>query len=83
MTDKIANGLKQLGFFSGWVITGDEITLWEHDEEQPTPEAIANAAEQWAITQEAEAEAKAAQRAALLDRLGLTEDEARLLLGGN
>jgi hypothetical protein len=29
----------------------------------------------------AEAEAKAAQKAALLDRLGITEDEARLLLG--
>jgi len=29
----------------------------------------------------AEAEAKAAQKAALLDRLGITEDEAKLLLG--
>lgn len=29
---------------------------------------------------EAEAEAKAAQKAALLDRLGITEDEAKLLL---
>jgi len=33
--------------------------------------------------QQAEAEAKAAQRQALLDRLGITEEEARLLLGGN
>ena len=31
----------------------------------------------------AEAEAKAAQRQALLSRLGLTEEEARILLGGN
>ena len=30
--------------------------------------------------EQAEAEAKAAQRAALLDRLGITEDEAKLLL---
>jgi hypothetical protein len=30
---------------------------------------------------EAEAEAKAVARQAILDRLGLTEDEARLLLG--
>jgi lipoate synthase len=29
----------------------------------------------------AEAEAKATQKAALLDRLGITEDEAKLLLG--
>jgi hypothetical protein len=32
---------------------------------------------------EAELAAKAAQRQALLDKLGITEDEARLLLGGN
>ena len=31
----------------------------------------------------AEAEAKAAQRQALLTRLGITEEEARILLGGN
>lgn len=31
----------------------------------------------------AEAEAKATARQAILDRLGLTEEEARLLLGGN
>ena len=32
---------------------------------------------------DAEAEAKAAQRQVILDRLGLTADEAQLLLGGN
>jgi len=31
----------------------------------------------------AEAEAKATQKAALLNKLGITEEEARLLLGGN
>lgn len=31
----------------------------------------------------AEEDAKAAARQAILDRLGLTEEEARLLLGGN
>ena len=31
--------------------------------------------------QEAQAEAKAAQRQAILDRLGLTADEAKLILG--
>lgn len=30
-----------------------------------------------------QAEAKAAQRQALLSRLGITEEEARILLGGN
>ena len=32
---------------------------------------------------QAEANAKAAQRQALLTRLGITEEEARILLGGN
>ena len=32
---------------------------------------------------QAEAEAKAATRQALLTRLGITEDEAKILLGGN
>jgi len=32
---------------------------------------------------QAEAEAKAATRQALLTRLGITEEEARILLGGN
>ena len=31
----------------------------------------------------AEADAKVAQRQTLLDRLGITEDEAKILLGGN
>lgn len=32
---------------------------------------------------QAEADAKAAERQALLERLGITESEAQLLLGGN
>lgn len=44
---------------------------------------------EWQANQEivaarqAEAESKAAQRQALLNRLGITEEEARILLGGN
>lgn len=34
-----------------------------------------------AVATRAEAEAKAAQRQAILDRLGLTDDEAKLLFG--
>lgn len=34
-----------------------------------------------ALARKAEAEAKAAQRQAILDRLGLTADEAKLILG--
>jgi hypothetical protein len=34
-----------------------------------------------ALAEKVQAEAKATQKAALLDRLGITEDEAKLLLG--
>jgi MOSC domain-containing protein YiiM len=77
----IVNGLLQLGFQSGWVVTGDEITLWENSQPMPTMSALITAATQWGATQKAEAEAKATQKAALLERLGITQEEANLLLG--
>lgn len=79
-TQQIANGLKQLGFNSGWVISGDEIVLWEHDAAQPTQDELKNAAALW---EQAEANAQAqaaADKAALLAKLGITADEAKLLL---
>jgi hypothetical protein len=48
-------------------MSADELAQWE-----------ANKAAQ--ATAQAEAEAKATQKAALLDRLGISEDEAKLLL---
>jgi len=78
---EIIDGLQQLGFNSGWVVTGDEITLWENPEPQPTKAALAIAATQWAATQAAQADAAATQKAALLARLGITADEAKLLIG--
>ena len=63
------------------VLTGEE-TITEREEtaaEKKQREAfIAKQAEL-----AAEAEAKATQRQALLTRLGITEEEARILLGGN
>ena len=79
-TRQIANGLKQLGFNSGWVISGDEIILWEHDAAQPTQDELKNAAALWEQNQaKAQAEAEA-DKAALLAKLGITADEAKLLL---
>ena len=84
MTGKeIGQGLLQLGFNSGWAITGNEITLWENTEPQPSAQEISDAVKLWENTVASEAEAKATAKAALLDRLGLTADEAQLLLGGN
>ena len=63
------------------VITGEE-TITERDEtaeEQVKREAFE--AEQ--LVRQAEAEAKATARQVILDRLGLSAEEAQLLLGGN
>lgn len=82
MTDKeIINGLLQLGFNSGWVVSENEIKLWENSEPQPTSKQISDASKLWQNTEQAEAEAKAASRQAILDRLGLTAEEAAILLG--
>jgi hypothetical protein len=62
-------------------LTGEE-TITERDETaQEVAEREAFEAEQ--VAKQAEATAKAAQRQALLTRLGITEEEARILLGGN
>ena len=76
----IVNGLLQLGFETGWVVNGTEITLWENPESIPTISEIASAAEQHKQKQQTEAEARAAAKAQLLAQLGITEEQAKLLL---
>jgi hypothetical protein len=63
------------------VVTGQE-TITERDE---TPQEEASRLERVAAlaAEQAEAEAKATAKAALLDKLGITAEEAQLLLGGN
>jgi len=61
--------------------TGEEIIREMTDEEQAKRDAEVAAYEAEQQAKATEAEAKAAQKAALLERLGISEDEARLLLG--
>jgi len=63
------------------VITG-ETTVTERDETAAEQAARETREAEFAV-QQAEAEAKATARQAILDRLGLTAEEAQLLLGGN
>ena len=79
--EKMTNGLLQLGFYTGWVLNGDEITLWENQEPQPTLKEISDASKLWDKTEQAKAEAKATAKAAILDRIGLTADELKTILG--
>jgi len=47
MSEKLRQGLMQLGFNSGWVISGEEIVLWENSEPIPSIEVILEAAEDY------------------------------------
>jgi hypothetical protein len=58
----------------------DRLTFIKPDNLTVTQEQVDQAIIELGQIRQAEAEAKAAQKAALLERLGITEDEARLLL---
>ena len=60
--------------------TNEAVEIELTQEEIAEREAEANAFNAKKAAQVAEAEARATQKAALLDRLGITEDEAKLLL---
>jgi hypothetical protein len=65
-----------------WTINGDDYEglVWLSETDKPTKKELDDL---WPKVQneiKAEAKAKIAQKAALLDRLGITEDEAKLLL---
>ena len=68
-----------------WILDGDDYSglTWLSDTAKPTKTTLDNL---WSTVQAeiaAEAEAKATAKAALLERLGITAEEAQLLLGGN
>ena len=69
----ITNGLLALGFNSGWVVNGEEITLWENPEPQPTIEEILEAAENYIEPTPTVAEKLAS--------VGLSVDDLKTALG--
>jgi hypothetical protein len=81
-TQEISNGLLQLGFTSGWAVSGDQIVLWENAEPQPSESEIANAAILWKEKELQSFEEKAAAKAAAeakLAALGLTAEDLKAL----
>jgi len=65
---------------SEFVLTEGILTWLDKKQTEPTDAEIEAGWVAYQAAQLAEAEAKAAQKAALLERLGITEDEAKLLL---
>ena len=68
---------------SEWTLNGDEYSglTWLSDTPKPTQEELDALWEPTLALIEQEKADKTAARQALLDRLGITEDEARMLLG--
>ena len=75
--DDVLGALHALGYSGGWVVTGTEITVWENSDPKPTNDDIKRGIKLVATA----AADKANAKAALLDRLGSTADEAALLFG--
>ena len=79
-----SNVLEYLLPNGGWVITGNDYEGIQFLECQPITKAQFEAGfaqyDAWKAEQDA---TKATDKAALLARLGITADEAKLLLGGN
>ena len=78
--NEIIKGLKQLGYDTGWIITGDEITSWEHNTPQPTEQVLTEAVALWEKSEADKQEQTANDKAALLAKLGITNDELKTLL---
>jgi hypothetical protein len=79
LEDKI-KAIKYLLPNADFVATDESIEFLNGDFQAPTDQEIQAAWNQLTNQLKAEAEAKAAQKAALFDRLGITENEAKLLL---
>ena len=65
-----------------WTLNGTDYSglTWLSETNKPTKTVLDNLAAQMQADEAAEAEAKATAKAALLDRLGITAEEAVLLL---
>jgi predicted Ser/Thr protein kinase len=79
---KAAKALEILRPDGGWVIVGDDFDSIFYDEgvEPITKKQFDDAMEIAEQTNASEIKANAEAKAALLDRLGISEDEARLLI---
>lgn len=70
---------------SSWTLNGDDYAglTWLSDTPKPTKVELDSLWDKVKSDIKAEAEARATAKAALLSKLGITAEEAQLLLGGN
>ena len=63
-----------------WTLSGDDLTWSDENQTEPTEAEIKAGWVAYKADQESKAQANASAKSALLEKLGITEDEARLLL---
>lgn len=83
MNNDLIKAIQYLKPGAQFVITDNDYStiIWHViDGDSPTQKEIDAAIKQVKLNEVAEAKAQAAAKAALLERLGITEDEAKLLL---
>jgi hypothetical protein len=80
---EIGRALVALGYESGWTINGDTLEGIEWIDEpatKPTAKQITDKIAELPAIEAAKAAEEASKKQAILDRLGITADEAKLIL---
>jgi hypothetical protein len=77
---KLIQTLIELGYTSGWVVTGTEITWIEEPEIKPTQEQIDAKVLEIENILETRAQEERALKVAAYQKLGLTEEEINAIL---
>lgn len=79
----ISKALQILAPGAEWTLTGDDYSKieWLSDTAKPTAKQVADKVAELPAIELAAKETAAAEKAAILDRLGITAEEATLLLG--
>lgn len=79
LTDK-TNAILQIRPNAVFTLRGDDIEWLDTEQDEPTAKEIADGLVAYKAAKEAEEKAALAKRAEILDRLGITAEEAKLIL---
>jgi hypothetical protein len=81
--DLIGKALIALGHNSGWALTGETLDglVFDDESKKPTAKAIEDMIAKLPAIEATKAAEEASKKQAILDRLGITADEASLILG--
>jgi hypothetical protein len=78
---KIALSLIELGYNTGWLLNGTEITWIDEPEVRPTQEQVNTMVEQIESILETKAQEERALKVSAYTKLGLSEEEINAILG--